>query len=310
MTSVPTSDHETIPAPEIREVSPGIYAYLQLDGSWGLNNTGFIVGKDAVTVIDSCFTAARTQAFIKAIHSVADKPLPTLINTHHHGDHTFGNYQFTSATIIGHELCRSEVQRAQLSIKPLFPGVEWGDLQVSPPFVTFEDRLTIYVDDLKLELIFVGPAHTKGDILIWIPERRVLFAGDVFFKDCTPLLLEGCLAHYFETLAIVRGLNAEIIVPGHGPICGPEVIDEVEGYLHFVQFAAGKGFEAGLTPLEAARQTELGAFAHWPDSERIVGNIARAYSELRGEPLAQPLDLPAIAAQMIEYNGGPLRCLA
>ena len=106
-TQVPPSSE--IPAPTLEEVSDGIFAYVQLDGSWGLNNAGFFVGKHAVTVVDTCFTEARTRAFVDAIESVTGLPMRTLVNTHHHGDHTHGNYLLPGATIIAHELCRDVI---------------------------------------------------------------------------------------------------------------------------------------------------------------------------------------------------------
>src|SRR5713226_8496014 len=111
MTTARVPEHARIQPPEVVEVSDGVFAYVQLDGSWGLNNAGFIVGRDAVTVIDTCFTERRSRAFREAIRSSAgDLPIRTLVNTHHHGDHTHGNYVFISgATIIGHEKCRQEV---------------------------------------------------------------------------------------------------------------------------------------------------------------------------------------------------------
>ncbi|HEX6513022.1 MAG TPA: MBL fold metallo-hydrolase [Chloroflexota bacterium] len=298
-------------APEVRELGGGIYAYLQPDWTWMLNNAGFIVGRDAVTVIDTCGTEPRTSAYLAAIRKITDKPLRTLINTHHHGDHTYGNHLLLpAATIVGHELCRAEVQRVGLGIKPLFPGVEWGSIEVAPPFVTFEQRVNVYVDELRIELIYVGPAHTKGDVVAWIPERKLLFTGDIVFNDCTPFVAEGCIEHFFDALAALRALGAERVVPGHGEIGGPDMFDKVEAYLRFVQAAAGELLGQGLLPLEAARRLDLGPYASWPDSERIVGNLARAYSELRGEPWGTTLDLAAIAQDMMAYHGGPLRCLA
>ena len=96
--------------PRLQEMGEGIFAYIQPDGGWMLNNTGFVVGADAVTVIDTCGTEPRTKAFIEAIRSVTDKPLRTLINTHFHGDHTYGNSFFLpQATVIAHEKCRREL---------------------------------------------------------------------------------------------------------------------------------------------------------------------------------------------------------
>ncbi|SRR5579884_226421 len=297
--------------PEVVDLGVGIYAYLQPDWTWMLNNAGFIVGRDAVTVIDTCGTEPRTRAYVEAIRSVSDKPLRTLVNTHHHGDHTYGNHLLLpAATIVGHELCRSEIQRVGLRIKPIFPNVDWGRIEIAPPFLTFEDRVNLYVDELRVELLFVGPAHTKGDVVAWLPERKLLFTGDVIFNDCTPFVAEGCIEHFFETLSILRGLGAERVVPGHGPVGGPDMFDKVEGYLRFVQEAARDSFARGLPPLEAARRLDLGPYKGWPDSERIVGNLARAYSELRGEPWATTLDLGPIVRDMVAYSGGPLRCLA
>lgn len=310
MAASSTSESGTAPPPVVQEVSKGIYAYLQPDWSWFLNNTGFIVGEHGVTVVDACATERRTRAFIEHIRRLTDRPLRTLVNTHHHGDHTFGNFAFTPAAIVGHERCREEVERVQLTTTGLVSGVDWGALQVAPPFITFEDRVNVYVDGLKLELIFVGPAHTIDDIVIWMPERRVLFAGDLLFNKCTPFVVEGSVANYFSALETARRLDPEIIVPGHGEVCGPEVIDEVERYLRFVQRTGRRAFAAGLSPLEAAKQADLGAFAGWGESERLVGNLARAYSELRGEPLGHPLPLGDLVPQMAAYAGGPLRSLA
>src|SRR5262249_37355047 len=158
--------------------------------------------------------------------------------------------------------------RTGLAIKPIWPHVDWGDVQLAPPFLTFEERVNVYVDELKVELIFVGPAHTKGDVVAWIPERKLLFTGDLVFNDCTPFVAEGCIEHLFEALAVLRGLGGETVVPGHGPIGGPDIFDKVEGYLRFVQTAAQNSFARGLAPLDAARSLDLAEYAVWPDQER------------------------------------------
>ncbi len=95
-----------LPPPALEEVSKGVFAYVQLDGSWGLNNTGFIASRQSLIAIDTCFTERRARAFRDAIRSVSGLPVKTLVNTHHHGDHTHGNFVFRDeALIVGHELC-------------------------------------------------------------------------------------------------------------------------------------------------------------------------------------------------------------
>lgn len=303
-------DHPDLPPPSLEEVADGVYAYVQLDGSWGLNNSGFLVGHEGVTVIDTCFTERRTRALVDTIASVTPLPLRTLVNTHHHGDHTHGNYLLPAATIIGHDLCREEMLAAGHIATGLFPGVDWGRLEVAPPFVCFQDRLDVYVDDRKAELHFVGPAHTTNDVVAWLPQQRVLFAGDLVFNGGTPFVVMGSVAGSLAALERLRQLGPDVIVPGHGPVCGLDAIDDQIAYLRFVQEVAPRGFNAGLTPLDLATQTDLGPFEGLHDPERIVGNLYRAYSELRGEPLGRPID-PQAFADMITYNGGqPLRCWA
>jgi cyclase len=189
--------------------------------------------------------------------------------------------------------------------------VDFGDCPVTPPTVTFDDRLSVYVDDLKVELIYVGPAHTTSDIVAWIPERKLLFSGDIIFNGGTPFALGGSVAGWLTGLDRIEALGAETIVPGHGEICGPEVIAEVRSYLLWVQQSARAGFEKATPPLELAGALDLGKFAEWHDKERLVPNLHRVYSELRGEPLGVPLDYRQLFAEMLIYNGNqPLRCLA
>src|SRR5271156_4349894 len=135
---------------EIQQVSEGIYAYLQPDGSWWLNNPGFLVGRDGVISVDATSTERRTRAYLDAIASVTDRPVRTLVNTHHHGDHTHGNYLFPGATIVGHEKCRAPVLNPPT---PGLPGtwteVDWGPLEPPPPFLTYTTGVTLWSGDLR-----------------------------------------------------------------------------------------------------------------------------------------------------------------
>ena len=311
--TAPASDPVSpdLPPPELVEVSPGVWAYLQLDGSWGLNNTGFLVGETGVVAIDTCFTERRTRGFLEAVRVVTPKPLRTLVNTHHHGDHTHGNWLLPSATIVGHERCRTDVLATGTAAEALFPGVDWGEIRVTPPFVTFEERLTVHVDDLRVELLAHTPAHTNSDIVAWVPERRLLFAGDLVFRGGTPFVLMGSVSGAITAIEGLQRLEPETIVPGHGPVCGPEALEDQLAYLRFVQEVAASAAASGLAPLEAAREADLGRFAEWHDAERLVGNLHRAMAELDGLAPGADLDILTALGEMVAYNGGqPLRCLA
>jgi cyclase len=299
--------------PELHEVGDHVFAYIQPDGSWFINNTGFIAGDRSVVSVDACSTERRTRAYLERIRTVTAAPVTTLINTHHHGDHTYGNCVFGDVTIIGHERCRAEVLAGGLPQYNggIFDPVEWGELTLAPPNVTLTDRLQVWAGDTPVAVSYVGqPAHTTNDCLVWLPEQQVLFCGDLLFHGGTPFLLMGSVTGAIEVLTTVLApIPARVIVPGHGAPCGRELVDTVVSYLTFVLEVAREGLTAGLSPLEVARETDLGDYAGWLDSERLVGNLHRAYSDL--DPQRPPVDLRAALSDMVAYNGGrPLPCYA
>jgi cyclase len=298
---------------EVTQISEGIYAYLQPDGSWYLNNTAFLVDRAGVISIDATSTQRRTRAYLDAIASVTTLGVRTLVNTHHHGDHTHGNYLFAGATILGHEECRTAILNTPMPPPPgVWTEVDWGHLEPAPPFLTYTDGVTLWSGDLRCEVRYVGtPAHTTNDSIVWIPDRSVVFTGDLLFNGGTPFALMGSISGWIEVLeTVLRPLGARTLVPGHGPVCGPEVIDDVLAYLRFVQDLAREAVAAGLTPLQAAREADLGEFKDLLDAERIVGNLYRAYQELDGGPPGAPVDLGLALGDMVAYHGGPLTCHA
>jgi len=144
-----------------------------------------------------------------------------------------------------------------------------------------------------------------------VPERSLLFSGDLLFRGGTPFLLMGSVAGAISALEELKHLPATTIVPGHGGVAGPELIDEVLGYLRFVTSSAVAARDAGLSPLDAARELDLGPYADLLDAERIVGNLHRACAELDGAPPGAPIDILAALTDMVTYNGGqPLTCYA
>jgi cyclase len=275
-----------------------------------------LAARDSTVVIDTMATASRTARLRAAIGEIDAGPVRTLVNTHHHGDHTFGNDAFGAVTIVAHRAARTEMAAAGLGLTTLWPGVDWGELRLALPTLTFEERLTVHAGDRPAELIHVGPAHTTNDVVVWLPDDRVLFAGDVLMSGVTPFILMGSVSGALRAVDELRTLGARTVVCGHGPVAGPEVLDETAGYLTWIQRLAAVGAAQGISPLEAAREAGPGQFGQLIDSERIVGNLHRAYAELEGaEPaggeLGRPLDVAQIFGEMIEYNGGVLpECLA
>jgi cyclase len=304
-------EHPDLGPPQLLEVADSVFAYVQPDGSWWINNTGFVVGSSAVTSIDACSTERRTRTYLDRIASVTAAPVTTLVNTHHHGDHTNGNYLFGTATIVAHENTRAEMLAFGLPGNVgIWEPIDWGELRLAPPTMTFTDGVRLWVDERRLEVTHVGrAAHTSNDSVVWLPDQGVLFCGDLLFNGGTPFVLMGSVTGAIEVLdTVVRAIPARTIVPGHGAPCDHALIDVTLGYLRFVLATARDGLAAGLGPLDAARSVDLGGYAEWLDRERIVGNLYRAYADL--DP-SRSVDIRAALADMVAYNGGaPLSCYA
>lgn len=309
---MPERGERRTPPPRVEELRPGVYAYVQPDGTWWLNNCGFVAGSDVVVSIDTCATERRTRAYLEAVTARTGRTPDLVVSTHHHGDHTNGNCLVPGATLVGHHLCRDEMRRAGIMrTEGLFDPVDWGDLRPAPPFVTFEEQLKIHVDDVVVELHHVGmAAHTTNDVVAWLPEQGVLYTGDLAFNGGTPFFLMGSPAGMLVALDRLVELDPQIVVPGHGDPTGPEVFDTVGEYVRFVQDLAAESHAKGLSPLDAARAADLGPFAALSDSERLAGNLHRAYAELDGARPGADIDLVAAFSDMVRLNGGPLRCLA
>ncbi|HET9256702.1 MAG TPA: MBL fold metallo-hydrolase [Pseudonocardiaceae bacterium] len=300
-------------AVRIEELATGVFAYIQPGGSWWINNCGFLTAGERTVLIDTCATEQRTRRLLAEVGRVTATAVSTVVNTHHHGDHTNGNYLTGAATIIGHRITRELMIAAGIQrYEQAFEGITWGGLRLRPPDVTFEDALTLYAGQTRVELRWAGhAAHTTSDVLVWLPEQSILFAGDLVVNGTTPFALMGSLAGWRVALQRIREIKARTIIPGHGDVCGPGQIEVVDDYLAFVQRAAREGINAGLTPLRLARDLDLGEFAALSDSERIVANLHRAYAELEGHPRGVPLDLQLPLRDMIALNGGQrIRCFA
>ncbi|WP_393060701.1 MBL fold metallo-hydrolase [Streptomyces sp. LN549] len=303
--------------PVLQEVADGVFAYIQAPGGWCVNNAGVLTSGDKVALVDTAATEARAVRLRE--HVVRDgRGAPfAVINTHSHGDHSFGNFVFPEATVFGHALARDEMHKAGLHLTELWPDVEWGRIELALPTATYEDRMTLHVGDLTAELIHTGPAHSSNDTIVWIPGQRVLFTGDIVMSGATPFFPMGSIAGSLRAVAHMRALGAVTVVSGHGPVGGPEILETGEAYLRWVQELAKAGVAAGVPPHEAARDAEAGPFTELLEPERLVANLHRAYAEERGAALGQEPDVAAmlkemgvIFQEMVDYNGGPITCHA
>ncbi len=292
------------------QVGERTYAFLQPDGGWGWSNAGLIVGNEEAVLIDTFFDLAKTKELLDAAAGVTDLPIRKIVNTHHNGDHCFGNQLVEGATVIGHHRCRAEMltsgspaMLASLSgaeadgnsaidyLKRAFAPFDFGGIEVVPPTVTFEDRLWLHPGATSIRLEYFGPCHTLGDIVAYVPDEGVLYAGDIAFIGSTPLVWEGSLFNWIDTIQRIIALKPKVIVPGHGPVTDIEGLRGMEAYLGHVVAQGAELKERGLTPQQAAREIDVGAYAGWTDSERIVLNLMRLWLELDGKRASERIDV-------------------
>ncbi|MGC9542178.1 MBL fold metallo-hydrolase [Streptomyces sp. UG1] len=296
------------------EVVPGVHAWLQPDGTWWLNNAGAVLGEDGAVLIDTCATAQRTRAFLAAVaEASADAPLMAAVTTHAHGDHSHGNALLPPhVPILAHSETRESIlaDTVLTSLPPIWaPAPDWGIARHRPPNVTVDRETTLHTGSRWIEVHHPGhTAHTPGDLIAWLPDERVLFAGDLLFHHVTPMVLTGSLEGALRSLDWLAAFGAETIVPGHGPLITREetdtVLDAHARYYRAVQRIARDGRARGLTPLQAARDCDLGEFADWPDQERIVLNLHSAYADAD----ANTVDVIAAFTDAVTFHGGPLHC--
>jgi cyclase len=304
---------------ELREIGRDVYACLQPDRGLGTSNSG-LVNRGGGLVVDTFWDLPHTRRLIETYARVWKGPARRVVNTHHNGDHCWGNQLFADAEIIGHRRCAASfgkerpelmqaLRNARGSSDPMLAALaarlaDWDftGVELRPPTTLFDDRLELDLGGLAVHLVYVGPAHTAGDVVVHLPAARVVFTGDVLFRLCTPIGWEGTYDGWSAALDAIVALDPEVVVPGHGPLCGVEGPREMKAYLEYVRAESSRFFAAGLPALEAAKRIDLGPYAGWTEPERIVFQVERAYRELRGEPWDAPIDVTAMFRGMYELR--------
>ena len=301
---------------QMNQVSDNCYAVLNEKNRVCDANSG-LINVEGGMVIDTQSDLAHGQQMIELFSQVWSGMPQYVVNTHEDADHVYGNQLFKGAEIIGHrslpERMKQVAEPEELQklmrtasgfvtgplLKLLHPGVaaaarqlkedyDFSGVELVPPTTLFDDRLERQLGDLEVALIHVGPCHQVGDTIVWVPQERVLFAGDVLFRLCTPMGWVGTYANWFKCLDLMVDLEPDVVVPGHGPVCGVEGVTEMKAYLQYIWDESRKCFDDGMSAREASKTIDFGPYVDWISPERIYLNVERAYREFRGEPQDKP----------------------
>jgi cyclase len=307
----------------LHEVADGVWAYLQPDGGWGWSNAGLVTGGDQSLLVDTLFDLRLTGEMLEAMRqaTAAATRIDTVVNTHANGDHCYGNALLTDAVIISSARCAEEMgtlppaamaamMRGAPTMGPagaflarIFAPFSFEDVALALPNSTFGGQLDLQVGERTVTLLEVGPAHTAGDAVAYLPEEGVVFTGDILFHGGHPIVWAGPVSNWVAACARILALEPTVVVPGHGPLATPSALRDLIDYFEFLTREVRTRFDGGMTPLDAARDIDLGPYTNWGEAERVVANVHALYRDFGGAGAHDALTLMADMAALAGETG-------
>ncbi|NVN99500.1 MAG: MBL fold metallo-hydrolase [Geobacteraceae bacterium] len=227
---------------ELTRLADNVYSYVGVKDASPANsfaaNAGIVIGTDGVLVIDTLISAKEGARFLADIRKVTTKPIKYVVNTHTHLDHALGNCVFAKlgATVISHDADRASLAKNGADILKYAGnyGLKAEDMvgtEITVPSMSFSDRLNIDMGGEEVQLIRTAPSHTEGSLVVYLPAKKLLFAGDILFTDFHPYMADGDIAGWAKTIDTLLAMDLDKVVPGHGPISGKKDLREMKAYL-------------------------------------------------------------------------------
>ena len=273
------------------KLSDHAYAYT----AEGDPNTGIVIGDDAIMVIDTQATPVMAQDVIRHIRTVSDKPIRYVVLSHYHAVRVLGASGYQPQHVIasrdtydliverGEADMKSEIERFPRLFQAVesVPGLTW-------PTLVFEKRMTLWIGKLQVELMQIGRGHTKGDTVVWLPQERILFSGDLVEYETTPYTGDAYLADWPVTLDAIAALKPKKLVPGRGAALQneAEVAAGLDGTRAFIteMFGAVKAGAASGKDLRTVYRETYAAlkprFGNWVIFDHCLPfDVTRAYDE-------------------------------
>jgi cyclase len=264
-------------------------------------NNGWIIFKDYVLVIDANFPSGA-QNILPKIRALTSKPIRFAFDTHHHGDHAYGNQVWidNGATPVAHTGVIEEMKRYETGYFGNKPG-RWEDTaktrpdvaasHLSPPSVLFPRELYFDDGEHRVELIYLGVAHTHGDAMAWLPKEKILFTGDACVNGPYNFVGDGNVEKWIATLDAAKKLGAQAVCPGHGPRGAETVLADQQFFFQQLSQSVGRRvkakqnanelFEAvGQIRDEIAAQPRIERYA---GKDGIAAQVEKVYNEMTGE---------------------------
>lgn len=298
-------------------LAENVYAYLQPDGTWGLNNTGLIIDSGESLLIDTLFDLKLTQNMLDEMKPLTKK-IDRLVITHSNGDHWYGYKLVKDAEIITTEECSKEMKKmtpgkmkllmsisflfgkAHKMIREMFGKFAFQGYSFIPPDLTFSGTYETKVGEKNIHLIQFGPAHTAGDLIVHLASEKIIFASDLLFIKGTPLMWTPHVENWIKALDYMLSSEADVFVPGHGPITDRQGVQLVKDYFHFLTDESKKQYDNRISVIDAACNIDLGRFADLGELERTVVNVFFLYKKFAADP--KPVSPISLFKLMAEFK--------
>lgn len=225
---------------EREELVPGVFINNHYRGC----TPGFIYTEEGIVLVDSPLIPKQAIDWRAQVEEeYPDEPFLYLINTDHHRGHALGNQYFMPVKVIAHERAHKEMsgytdnfkERVRNSFKRE-PEIQaqLNNIEIIPPHITFTNRAKLLYGTRQIELIFVG-GHTPATSIVWLPEEKICFVGDIVWVDQHPYMAQGNTLEWLNALELIRQLGADYLIPGHGPVCSPDATYRVGEYIEFMR---------------------------------------------------------------------------
>jgi len=274
---------------ELKQVGPGVYAAIDGPEHKSGSNGGFVIGDDGVLVVDAFFYPAATKALVAEIRKLTPKPIRYVVNTHYHADHTGGDQVLrdAGAVIIAHKNVRGWVRVNNINLfgDRITPEIRAQVESLPLPDVVTDKDLTVWLGARKVTVRTVL-GHTGGDLVVDVPDARVLFTGDMLWRKIPPNLIDGSVKEWLATDAGFAGLTNTRFVPGHGDVASAADVRDFRAYLTDLRQLVGEGRkqklkDEALVQYVAPKQRAL--HPDWTISDRaIAAEVKYMNQELAG----------------------------
>jgi cyclase len=277
-------------APNIRKIKDGIYVYVGRNFN---SNCGIVLTQDGVVLIDSGHNPTDSRAILDAVKKLTPLPVRFLIDTEPHPDHTTGHFVFSPpATIIAHEGASESMRNREkespgrieklAGVSPEMRGALEG-YRFVVPHVEYRQKMTMNVGERTFELLYQKGVHSEADTAVWLPKERVLFsASGIVVNQFNILRPFVTIPDILAAAKMMKGLNPEVVIPGHGIPGTVKIFEDTEQYYALLLERVGKLVKEGKSLDQIKKEVRMPEYDHWATKERFPTNVEAAYKAVKG----------------------------